>query len=492
MPSFDEPPAPRPSAGSERRRRQSPSGLEWCTLLHLGIFLLLATWGFGGQAEWLRRPLAAWGSIGAAITLAALLRPGAARPISRSRALWLLAPFALFNAVVLFASSNPSFRTFVLEGETLYANVGGRSWLPSTAVPAAARLALWEFDAIWLATLNVTLTLRSRRALRILLLLFAGNAVLLAIFGTIQKLSGSTGLFFGAVPSPQKYFFASFVYHNHWGAFALLAVATTIALGWHYSRHRRGRDFFHSPGLAVCVALLLLVATIPLSASRSSTLLATAVLTVAFVHWVVHHWRVRRRYNESTTWPLIGAVAALALALGAVIHLSRDTIAYRLALTREQIAASRTNSRKDARVQLYEDTWRMAAAKPWFGWGMASYPHVFTLYNTRQSVDGFPVHYHDAHSDWLQAFAEHGAIGSLLLGAMAAMPVVLTGRRMFNNSVSPYLMLGCGTLVLYAWLEFPFGNFAVVLCWWTCLHVATHYARLTDARDPRAVAPPAT
>jgi hypothetical protein len=51
----------------------------------------------------------------------------------------------------------------------------------------------------------------------------AGNAVLLAVFGTFQKLAGAKGLWFGLVASPQPRFFSTFVYHNHWGSFILLS-----------------------------------------------------------------------------------------------------------------------------------------------------------------------------------------------------------------------------------------------------------------------------
>ena len=48
------------------------------------------------------------------------------------------------------------------------------------------------------------------------------NALILAIVGTLQKLSGSTGIYFGAIAVPQIRFFSTFVYHNHWGAFVVM------------------------------------------------------------------------------------------------------------------------------------------------------------------------------------------------------------------------------------------------------------------------------
>ena len=43
-----------------------------------------------------------------------------------------------------------------------------------------------------------------------------------------------------------------------------------------------------------------------------------------------------------------------------------------------------------------------------------------------------------------------------------------------------YLLAGCALILLYAWVEFPFGNIAVVLVWWLSFFSAVHYARLYD------------
>jgi hypothetical protein len=44
--------------------------------------------------------------------------------------------------------------------------------------------------------------------------------------------------------------------------------------------------------------------------------------------------------------------------------------------------------------------------------------------------------------------------------------------------------VGCGGLLLaYAWVEFPFGNAAVVCAFWTVLFTACIYGRI-DADSP--------
>ncbi|HVU32293.1 MAG TPA: O-antigen ligase family protein [Opitutaceae bacterium] len=466
--------------GSHRGRL---SVLEWLTVGHVGAFVVATTWAFGGQADWVRAPLAWWGTLGILIT-AVGIRDLIHRPGRNHAVLWWLLPFLVFNGLVIAGALNPSLREIRVDGELQYIPSASRAGWPSAAVPASALRELWIFDAIWVACYNLALVIRRRRAIRGLLLLVVVNALVLSVFGTVQRLTRATGLYFGAYSTRQNQFFASFVYHNHWGAFILLMMAACLALTWCYARRREARDIFHSPAFGGVVALLIMAATIPLSASRSSTILGIILLGGAFLHWTIRFIRQRRHFHESIAPALLGAGVAGLVGLGGIVYLSRDTIVRRAELTRTQLGEMRANLQSDARVLLYRNTWRMARAKPWFGWGMASYPYVFTLYNTQESVDGFPIYYHDAHSDWLQSLAEHGVVGSALLLLLAVLPLISVSRAEFANPLSTYLLGGCVVVLLYAGVEFPFGNFAVVLTWWLCLFCGLRYALLRDPTPP--------
>jgi len=457
--------------------------LEWVALVHAGIFLVGASWAFGGGDEAMRPALAWWGTLGILITITALQdreawRDGWMRPL-----LWL-APFVAFNAFVVAGSFNPSLRKMMFDTDPVLVMTENIPWLPGSARPRLSLEALWLFNALWIPAFNLALIVRQRRALRGLLLLAVGNALALSVFGTVQKLSHADGLYFGAVASPQSYFFSAFIYHNHWGAFTLLMMATGLGLVWHFARRHDARNFFHTPAFGGLVVILLLAVTLPLSGSRSSSLLGAALLVGAFFHWMVRFARERRRHRESILLPFAGAAAAVVLAVAGIWYVARDTIEKRASLTRAQIEAMVQQGGIGSRAQLYRDTWEMARARPWFGWGMASYPHIFTLYNRQTSVDRLPVFYRDAHSDWLQAFAEHGFVGSSLLALCALVPLLRLRRRHFTSPVPGYLLAGCAVLLLYAWVEFPFGNVAVVLTWWLCFFAAIQYARLQDREAP--------
>jgi O-antigen ligase len=447
------------------------------TIAHLAIYCVAATWAYGGQADWVRQPLTVWGSLGFLITLAAVLKErGKLTPL-----LYWMVPIALFDCLVLIGASNPCFREMPFEGDLLLALTGARDNWPTSARPLQTRTALWEFNAIWFSCLNLCLVVRRRRAIRILLVVLSANALVLAVFGTVQKLLGYKALFFGTVPSPQLYFFSTFVYPNHWGAFMLLSIAATLALTWHYAYRHSERGFLQSPGFSGLVCVFLLGATIPLSGSRSSSVLAILLLGGAALHWLFRQIRHRRQFNESIIPPLVGVGLALTAGAAGAWSIGSRTIAARAAQTVQQIEVAKTAPGQNDRLRLYRDTWRMAAARPWFGWGMASYPYVFMTYNTRVSVD--PIFYKDAHSDLLQSLAEHGAIGTTLLAAAIALPLLGLFRRKIPT-LATYLFSGCGMLLAYSLVEFPFGNYAVVLSWWTCFFAAVTYARLSAQTVP--------
>ena len=473
-----------PGVGARVPSNQRPlRAIEWAVLVHLGIFVVGITWGFGGAADWLRLHYGWWGGIGVLLLLTAI-QDREARAEGWLRPLVWLWPFVAFNVFVLLGCLNPSFGRVKFGTEFLLVNKEGWRWLPSSAQPDIGLGALGLFDVIWISCFNLALVVRQRRALRGLLLVITANAFALAVFGTVQKFSQSTGLFFNSVKSPQKFFFASFVYHNHWGAFAVLMLAAGLGLAWHYARRADGRSFFHSPAFTGVVAVFFIAASVPLSTSRSTSILAAVLIGAAILHWFYRLMQSRRRRRESVTLPLFGALAAVALAAGGVWFVARDSILMRTAKTREQLDQMRERGTIGSRIPLYKDTWRMAQAKPWFGWGMGSYPHVFSLYNSQKSVDKLPVFYRDAHSDWLQAFAEHGFVGSALLALCALLPLLGLKARHISSPVPCYLLAGCALILLYAWVEFPFGNLAVILCWWLLFFLSVSYARLYDREAP--------
>jgi O-antigen ligase len=468
---------PASSTGDSNHARPPLSLLEQAALVHAGVLLVFATWAFDGNVPWARVLICWWGSAGALITFGAAFRGSSGRILRWS---W---PLLAFNLLVLASCLNPSFSMRTFDGESLLVQSGGATWLPGSAEPAASLRALWLFDSVFLPGLNLALCLRQRRTLRWLLILATGNALVLSIFGTVQKLTGATGLFFGLRESPNLFFFSTFIYHNHWGAFVVLSVATCAGLVFHYASRREARDFWHSPAFGGAVGLLFIAATAPLSESRSGTLLILLLAGVILVQILLHRRKKRQASAASLAWWLGGALAVAVIVATGIYKLDEQGFKLRAELTREQIEQMHVAGDLGGRSALYRDTWHMARDRLWFGWGFDSYARVFMIYNTQKSVDGLPVFYAQAHSDWLQSAAETGLVGTVLIGLLGALPLLSLRRHHFRDPLVFYPLLGCALVLLYAWIEFPFECPAVAIFFWLMLFSAVRYAQLSPAES---------
>lgn len=475
------PGAPGPDRGPGVRPDGSGRFLESAISWHLGILIVGLSWSFGGQIPWARSALLAWGTIGLVLFVFASRATverhrGAGWTILQD--LWPLLAFAVITGV---ACLNPSFKTITRDGQSYFAVITPAiAWLPSTARPDRSSVELWQFGAIVLSCYNITLAFRSRRTVRTLLGIITLNAVALSIFGTMQKLVGAKGLWFGAVESPQRYFFSTFVYHNHWVAFTLLNLGACLALLFHYLRRSRGRDVWHSPVLLLATAAALLAATAPLSASRSGSILTCVFLAGTTTYFVLRLIRQRRANHESPLPAVIVLIVTLLLAGGGVAYLARNVIAERLRLTTTQLEGIRTEDRLNTRIVLYRDTLRMAQEKPWFGWGLETYGDVFRIYNSDPTPlrGGWKTFYEEAHSDWLQSLAESGVVGTALLLLLGFRPLQRAWPRRTDSPIPRFLLAGCGLVLLYAWLEFPLANPSVMVALWSTLFLAQTYRQL--------------
>jgi O-antigen ligase len=462
--------APRPSAS------HSPLGwLERLTLVQVGVLLLFASWAFGGGAAWARQWIAAWGSLSLILFLLAVRQrdlrgEGLPPPV---RWLW---PFAGFNGLVLASCLNPSFSPMAYGREALIAFTGAaHPRLPSTAHVLTTLQHLWLFDAIYLSGFNLLVVIRRRRTLRGLLLVAVGNAVVLSVFGTFQRLA-STGLYFGLVPAPNARFFATFIYSNHWAAYIVLLIAACAGLLFYYARRENECLISGSPVAVGLIGLLLMAFTPALAGSRAGALLVLVLLGTCALRILQRLRRERRDRGESLALPVAGLLAAGLLAVGGAVYLGHDSLEERWHDTQGQWQTGLLGER----LQLYADTCRLAAAHPVFGWGLGSFDKTLQLIRPRplEANRQYEHSYVDAHSDWLQSLAEVGVIGTILMGLCGLWPLWQARALRPAGPVPGYLLGGCGLILLYAGVEFPFGNPAVVVTFWLCFFSAIQYARL--------------
>jgi O-antigen ligase len=235
------------------------------------------------------------------------------------------------------------------------------------------------------------------------------------------------------------------------------------------------------------VATLFIAATVPLSGSRSCTFLQLALLTASLFCWLRLHYRRVRSSGRSLFRSAALSVGLFAVSLAAIFFLSRPVIEARLDTTRHQVEEMRQRGDFGGRQQLYADTWHMARDKLCFGWGLASYATVFGIYNSQYAVEPWfgQTFYAEAHSDWLQSVAEVGLTGTGLLVLLGVLPLIAVLRLHASFTELPlWLLFGCGLIALYAWIEFPFANPAVMLVFWLCFFTAIRYHKLTAGAAP--------
>jgi len=246
-----------------------------------------------------------------------------------------------------------------------------------------------------------------------------------------------------------------------------------------YARGSGNEGFFHGPAFAGVVAVSLMAISIPLSGSRACTLQLALLLVIAIINGVPQISRALRLSGASPAAAKAAMILTCIVVGCGIWFVAGSVIQSRAVKTRDQVAAMWAQRGIGSRSILYHDTWRMARARPIYGWGMGSFPTIFFFYNTQESkIDRIPVVYHDAHSDWLQSVAEIGFAGTALIGCS----VLLPARAIRRKKVTPipyFIFTGLALVSAYAWVEFPFGNAAVVLAWWLCFFCAVQYLRLS-------------
>jgi O-antigen ligase len=462
-------------------RHRRPDLTELAVAAHICVLVIGVSWAFGGNADWVRTPISIWGSVGIILSISILARGRARGEVLPGTFHWAW-PIVALNGLVALSCLTPGFRVVTFRSEVLFMPLHVDWYVPSTAKAGVSLRALWLFDGLYFSCLNLALAVRRRHIIRVIFATAVGNALVLSVFGIVQKLAGSTGIFFGLVRSPQDYFFSSFVYDNHWGAFVILMMGPCIGLALRYIEGEQGKGFFRGPASMGLVAACLLATSVPLSGSRAGTLLIALMLVIALFRGIPRISGALRHSGVSTTSALAGIAIVGAIAVAGFWMTAGDAIEARAIKTREQAAAMWAERGLGSRGILYRDTLRMARDRPLFGWGMGSYPTVFSLYNSiKPNLDKLPQVYHDAHSDWLQSLAELGVAGTSLLGAAVALPSLSLRRRRISPLPS-FLLCGCVIVAAYSLIEFPFGNVAVVLAWWLCFFGAIQYIRLTSPR----------
>jgi len=415
------------------------------------------------MSDWFTVPL---------VTLTALPLPlwaMRAREGVRVRPLALL-PAGLWIAYIGLSLLNPSHAP--APDGSWHERADWLRWLPSTVDRAHTLTGA----APWLAALLQGGALvglaPSAHAVRLIWRGVALNGFALAAVGAAFHFAGATqmlGEF--AVPEP-TYFFATFYYKNHWAAFGALSGLAGLALAltdWRAAL--AGVTVARERVLFFGGTALLTFCTLPLPGSRGGLILAVMLVTGGAV--VAVSMLSRDRLAQGRRWG--GAMlAALGLLIaGFIAQFYLDRGAGEIARTRQQLVRHAAGGLLDLRVELSRDTWRMAQARPLYGWGAGTFEVVFPVFQgsyLRDERGRATARLEFAHNDWLQLLAECGLAGAVVLFGAAGLRFWRSWRE---AGASARLALGGLALVAgYAWIDFPLHNPAVLLTWSVLLATA--------------------
>lgn len=372
---------------------------------------------------------------------------------------WPSLLLCLYAAHFAFAVANPSHVPDARGG--WLPRDGWIPWLPTALDRSlAVQAALPWFAALGQAAL-VASGLRTRAALRWLTIGMAAVVVALALVGSVVHFSGAT-MALGFLPVPADYFFATFLYKNHWAAFALLGASITAGLAfsaWDRSWENRR---IRSERLGWFAAFLLIVMTLPLPGSRSGTLFGLLLVVCVLRAACVRLFRRRDGIPNPRRLALLSLLALL-LAFSAA-WLSREPLLRAYHKTQAQFDAGGADGPIYLRIRTATDTIRMAAERPLFGWGPGSFHAVFPLFQgnyLRDREGNLTSYFNAAHCDWAQIAAEYGCLPAVAL-ASSFLAACLRLRRNFSRWAQ-WTLLGLLLIAVYAMAEFPLQNRAVLL-----------------------------
>lgn len=341
---------------------------------------------------------------------------------------------------------------------------------PSTAFKQATEVE----GRFWLALGLFALTARNLgcgpRQTRALLWILAVTGAVLALVGIPFKFSGQL-LILGKWPAPEWYFYSTFLYHNHWCPFALLAVAAVAAL-------------FASQSGAVSRGVLglmggVIAASAPFSTSRFGTIAMGVFGLVVFVSWIQR----RRKLGAQVRTGM--PVVAVSVFVGAILIAASAVYFFKVQGApgghRTWAAIWRANP-FSSRLMIAEDALPMISAKPWFGWGVGGFGGAFREYQRPETRivhnQGRVMLFDHPHNDWLEKLVELGFVGFGLLLIPGVVWVGLAWRAAPRSEQDRWILVGCGGLLIFALADEVFLNRAVASSFALLFPLALHSRKL--------------
>ena len=254
----------------------------------------------------------------------------------------------------------------------------------------------------------------------------AAGGVALSTYGILAR-ARFGNLLYGYIPVPTVSPFGPFVSKNHFAGYVGMTALLALGLAVSLASRGRGREWttrWRATGVVLAlVAALAMALGVLVSLSRGGAI-SLAVGALAFVAF-----RMRPRDSEQRIGPLVPSLA-VAAALATILLLVLPPQAH------ERL---RSMTGTSFRLDTWRDTLRMASSSPWVGQGLGSFEDAYPRF--KRSHGELRVEH--AENDYLETLAEVGLIGL----ALAFAALLLCGTRVLGARTSSRVRrLGAGAL----------------------------------------------
>lgn len=307
--------------------------------------------------------------------------------------------------------------------------------------------------------------LNDRKLIRSMCKIMVINAGILSLLGIFQKINYVPGddvlEIWGIWDTPEpRYYFASFTYKNHWSAFALLMVSLSTGLIVN-SAHRKGLHNLSSPlNIIMIISLLPLVVSIPLSGSRSGSILLILLSLGIFLIIILKFKFFKVKY--------LSIIALSVIAFFALCYFSTKIIDEKTIDEMNNNFDIQINNLNEGkyplRILLWKDLLSQISKKPIFGYGFQSYRTINPLFQslevrTERNVVLKSAHskfiplIHSGHNEILEKISEFGFFGFVLV-----IPLFCYVSYVFFTTHSLFvkiLIFGCLIFIIYSFIDFP-------------------------------------
>ena len=419
----------------------------------------------------------------------------------------------LFLAYVGVQNLNPAWQyTLSADGTQWWmTQIPHNARLPTGIIAPFAQMNGWRALMIFASALLLVCTVwcgvHRREHLIYLLWVSVLSTTIMVVVGLVQRFTQAPGILW-LIENVPNYYFGTFSYKNHAGAFIGLNIAIALSLAMYHFRRSRRRSVQSSPHFFMIVTALVMATGLFYTDSRGSMVIIAAVLIGSCILFIFEC--LSSRPGHGSLWfGLILTTVCLGFGWFLFSFLNVENIEQRLNIVLDDLRQLEEGTTEDfsqsakQRYYIYSATWEMVQDNPWWGWGAGAYRYYFPVYQQK-----YPQIYYwevprwrtnektkarekfmqrrywgveHAHNDWLQYPAEFGYVGCGI-GLLGILSLLVSGLRKWRRVRLWMLVgiLGCVGTAAHALIDFVLQSPSILLLWILVPVIIVKYLHLSD------------